>query len=140
MGLTNCKQCGKLFLKTKFDICDACIQEEQDIIKNINDYASSLPEVLLEDISIKFKIPVAKLEKFLIERKLVQIMDKLLLKCKSCGVEFKLSNEGRVHCRKCAEKMESGLGATSYQQVDNNSFNLNKNTNTKYSFKSNRNF
>lgn len=142
MGLSNCKQCGKLFLKTKLDICDDCIQKEQDLIQRINDYVVSIgkDDITIEEIAIQFRVSPDKLERFLIERKLVQIMDKLLLKCKSCGVEFKLSNEGRLHCKKCSEKMETGLGGSQYNAVQENSYGFNKNQNTKYSFKSNRNF
>lgn len=139
MGLANCKECGKLFLKTKFDICDECQQAEQDLIQKINEYGATKPELTLEEIAIEFRVPPSKLEKFIIERKFVQIMDKLILKCKSCGTEFKLSNQGRLHCKKCSEKMESGLSSKDYDQVSNNSFTLN-NQKTKYSFKQNRNF
>lgn len=140
MGLANCKECGVLFLKTKSDLCDKCIQAEQELIQNINEFCAAKSEVTLEELVVQFRVPQNKLEKFLIERKLVQIMDKLVLKCKSCGVEFTLTNQGRLHCKKCSEKMEQGLGSKSYETISDNSFNVGKNNQSKYSFKSNRNF
>jgi len=110
MKPANCKVCGKIFLKTNFDVCPDCIKKEQDLLKNINDYCATRATVTILELSDEFKESVPKLEKFLLDRKLVQIMDKLELVCKMCGVKYRILNEGRLYCKTCYEKLESGLG------------------------------
>jgi hypothetical protein len=105
----NCKICGKVFLKANFDICPDCIRKEQELIKNINDYCYNKKIVTLEEISKEFNEPLKKLEKFLLDRKLVQIMDKLEMTCKMCGVKYRIVSEGRLYCKICFEKLHSQM-------------------------------
>lgn len=109
MKPANCKICGKVFLKTTFDVCPDCIRKEQELIKDINDYSAIREKVTLVEISDIFKEPIEKLEKFLLDRKLVQIMDKLELVCKMCGTNYRLVSEGRLYCKACYEKLETGF-------------------------------
>lgn len=110
MKPANCKVCGKIFLKANFDVCPDCIRKEQELIKEINDYSSIRDKITLEELAEVFNEPLIKLEKFLIDRKLVQIMDKLELTCKMCNKKFRILNEGRLYCKTCYEKLEANFG------------------------------
>lgn len=108
----NCKICGKVFLKSSLEICPDCIRKEQELIKGINDYCFGKTCVTLAELAKEFGESTNKLEKYLLDRKLVQIMDKLDLICKACGVHYKILNEGRLYCRSCFDKLELGLAST----------------------------
>jgi len=109
MKPANCKTCGKVFLKSISEICPDCIKKEQELLKNINDYCADKETVTLTELSQEFKEPLTKLEKYLLDRKLVQIMDKLEMVCKGCGTHYRILNEGRLYCKVCFDKLESGL-------------------------------
>lgn len=109
MRAANCKLCGKVFLKSNFDVCPDCIRREQELIKDINDYCASKDTVSLSEIAEVFKEPIDKLEKFLLDRKLVQIMDKLELTCKMCGVKYRILSEGRLYCKVCYDKLNENF-------------------------------
>lgn len=109
MKPANCKVCGKVFLKSNFDVCPDCIRKEQELIRDINDYCMGKEAVSLREISDVFKEPIDKLERFLLDRKLVQIMDKLDLTCKMCGVKYRIISEGRLYCKTCYEKLNENF-------------------------------
>ena len=109
MKPANCKTCGKVFLKTNFEICPECVKKEQDLIKEINDYCTTKNIVTLKELSLEFGITEVKLEKYLLDRKLVQIMDKLEMTCKACGTKYRIVSEGRLYCKLCYEKLEADL-------------------------------
>lgn len=117
MKPANCKICGKVFLKSNFDVCPDCVRKEQELIKDINDYSAAREKVTLQEISDIFKEPVEKLERFLLDRKLVQIMDKLDLICKMCGKHYNIVSEGRLYCKTCFEKLETGFVAPKAEET-----------------------
>ncbi len=112
MKPANCKICGRVFLKSTIDVCPDCIRKEQALIKDINDYCVDKVTVTLAELAREFDESIAKLEKYLLDRKLVQVMDKLDLICKGCGVHYRILNEGRLFCRTCFDKLELGLAST----------------------------
>ena len=71
-----------------------------------------LDVVTLDEISKDLEVPVSKLEKFLLDRKLVQIMDKLEITCKNCGKVFRIETLGTLYCPNCRPLMENKLGRT----------------------------
>lgn len=111
MKPANCKICGRVFLKSIGEICPDCIKKEQDLIRDINDYCFGKTTVTLAELSQEFGESTTKLEKHLLDRKLVQVMDKLDLICKGCGVHYRILNEGRLYCRTCFDKFETGLAS-----------------------------
>lgn len=115
MKPANCKVCGKVFLKSTLEVCPDCIRKEQELIKDINDYCFGRDSVTLAELSKEFGESIVKLEKFLIDRKLVQVMDKLDLVCKACGTHFKLVSEGRLYCKVCFDKLGTGLSSTNVE-------------------------
>lgn len=117
---SNCKTCGKVFLKSSIDICPDCIKKEQELIKDINDYCFTRETVTLSELAKEFGESIVKLEKYLLDRKLVQVMDKLDLICKGCGVHYRLLSEGRLYCKVCFEKLGSGLSSSSLELPPNN--------------------
>lgn len=112
MKPSNCKICGRLFIKTSGDICPECIKKEQELLQNINEYAQFKDVMTLEELAQEFDVTVAKLEKFLLDRKLVQIMDKLEITCKKCGQKFRIETLGTLYCKKCRPLIENELGRT----------------------------
>lgn len=114
-------------MKATMDICPDCIKKEQELLKNINDYCFGKTSVTLVELAKEFNEPIGKLEKYILDRKLVQVMDQLDLICKGCGVHHKLLSEGRLYCKVCFEKLGSGLASTTLEGA------INPNTNKPYS-------
>lgn len=112
MKPSNCRKCGKLFIKTVGDICPECIKKEQETLQNVIEYCQFKDVVTLDEISKDLEVPVSKLEKFLLDRKLVQIMDKLEITCKNCGKVFRIETLGTLYCPNCRPLMENKLGRT----------------------------
>ena len=119
MKASNCKVCGKVFLKSTMDICPDCVKKEQDLIKDINDYCFGKDTVTLAELAKEFGESIPKLEKYLLDRKLVQVMDKLDLICKGCGIHHRILSEGRLYCKVCFEKLGSGLASSSLEGAIN---------------------
>ena len=115
MKPANCKLCGKVFLKSIGEICPDCIKKEQDLIRDINDYCFGKTTVTLAELAQEFGESITKLEKQLLDRKLVQVMDKLELICKGCGLHYRILNEGRLYCRTCFDKFELGLASAQFE-------------------------
>ena len=91
MSLSNCKKCGKLFLKKNRDICDACYEAQNKLAEEICNYVLSLnsENVSMTDIMEKFNINSREFETLLNSAKFIQINDILTVKCIRCGNEFK---------------------------------------------------
>jgi uncharacterized protein len=111
MQLVNCKVCGKLFQKTLWDLCDACIQAERHEIESISDFVSSRDDefVSIETISNELVIEISRIEELYRKGKLIKVAHKISSKCKICGEETKSINKNDNFCPKCHGQIAEDL-------------------------------
>lgn len=108
MALTNCKKCGKLFIKKNRDICDSCYETQNKLAEEICNYVLSLGKdsVSMAHIMEKFNISSKEFETFFNNAKFIQISDKITIKCVRCGNEFKPGRKTGFICDNCLKKIK----------------------------------
>ena len=107
MSLSNCKKCGKLFVKKNRDICDECYNNQIKLIDRINEFVINKDQnVSLEEILQKFDIPLKEFETLFTSGKFIQITDKLVLKCIRCGKAFVAGRNVGFVCPECLKKLK----------------------------------
>lgn len=105
MALANCSKCGSLFNKVVREICDSCFQEEEEMLKETQDYlrdnrSAAMWEILeaVEDLN------QALLDKW-IDQGRVTVVDPIeeasKKRCMYCGREVK--GAGNI-CKTCEIK------------------------------------
>ncbi|MGC8971094.1 MAG: MerR family transcriptional regulator [bacterium] len=113
MPLANCKECGRLFVKTSSDICPECQKKEEEDFNRVKEYLKTHPNAKLQDIVDATGVSEAKVSKFIKAGRLsVKPM------CESCG---KPIDSGRF-CPECRLKLLTevrsvlGFGKTKEQE------------------------
>ncbi|HHY40379.1 MAG TPA: MerR family transcriptional regulator [Syntrophaceticus sp.] len=116
MELKNCPQCGKVFARISRDLCPDCIAQEDEIIKQIQQYLDEHHNATITDISEGTGIPTDKIIVLLQEGRLITRENSGLLKCERCG---KSIPRGRF-CSECSttlSKLFSSSREDSKQKV-----------------------
>ena len=98
MELKNCPQCGKVFTRISRDLCPDCIAQEDEIIKQIQQYLDEHANATITDISEGTGIPTDKIIVLLQEGRLITRENSDLLKCERCGNPI---SRGRF-CNECS--------------------------------------
>lgn len=116
MELKNCPQCGKVFTRISRDLCPDCIAQEDEMIKQIQQYLDEHANSTISDISEGTGIPSDRIILLLQEGRLVTKENSGLLKCERCGKPISL---GRF-CSECSTtltKLFSSIRKESGQKV-----------------------
>lgn len=106
-GLTKCKQCGRLFLRTEADeLCSQCTDKGNSLLHEIKAFLDQHRDSSLEQISQNFDIAVEEILRFFKEGKL-ELKGELtgILRCEHCEQGIA---SGR-YCEACAAKMSLSL-------------------------------
>lgn len=96
MPLANCKECGKLFLKTSSDICPECQKKEEEDFNRVKEYLKENPTSSISEIMEATGVSEAKISKFIRAGRL-----SIKPTCESCG---KVIDSGRL-CPECRVKL-----------------------------------
>lgn len=110
--ITNCKKCGKLFVPMgKRDICNACFQEQTQIIDAMNLYVVRYPEekIAVEELLEKFDMPLKEFEVLFANGRFTKCSKKLTIKCIRCGKEVSIERKTRFLCNECISKLQNEL-------------------------------
>jgi flagellar operon protein (TIGR03826 family) len=103
MALANCKECGRLFNMTVRDVCQLCVEkEEQDFEKVytfLRNNGSSHIDIIHKDTGVDKK----RLMRFLAEGRFEGVT--ITYKCDSCGEPI---TNGKL-CSKCVEKITADI-------------------------------
>lgn len=85
--LINCKKCGILFPQKLRNICDNCLDKENNEINQINKVVNACKEnfISLEQISKKTGINLKEIEELYNSGRFINILEKIATKCKICG-------------------------------------------------------
>jgi hypothetical protein len=112
VNLINCKKCGVLFQKKLRDICDKCLEKENKSVEQIEKYIKncSAQFISFEMINQKTGIELEEIEELYKKGRLTIITDRLLAKCKICGVEIKCTQGKSNFCAKCLNEVLSEDG------------------------------
>lgn len=106
-GLSKCKQCGRLFLRTEADdFCSHCTDKNKSLLQEIKAFLEEHKDSSLEQISKNFDVTVEELLRFFKEGKL-ELKGELtgILRCEHCDQGIA---SGR-YCETCAAKMSQSL-------------------------------
>lgn len=110
--LINCPRCGKLFIPTKWEICDDCYDKYKRLNKGILDFINNSPEesIHINNIIEEFNITAKELEALLSQCKLIDFAGKIVFNCLTCG---ELSTAEQCYsfvCKKCSQKIKATVG------------------------------
>ena len=111
MGFENCSMCGKLFDRTKSNLCHACYEIESKNIKKIIDYFQVFERLQSKSFSVKdlsslTGVKIQEIERLYRTNKLRGYTGFIDLDCKLCGNNFKPTAFSGVFCKKCTHKVE----------------------------------
>jgi len=106
--LANCKNCGKVFVRTISDICPACLKEDEQKFQKVYKFISKRENreatvtELCEETNVEEKLIFKWIEE---GRLLVKNFPNLYYPCSSCGT---LIQSGKL-CQECASKIKQDL-------------------------------
>lgn len=110
--LINCPKCGKLFLSTKWEVCDSCYQKHVDITDGIIKFVrmSESSTVHVNKILERFNIPAKEFESYLSAGKFIPIASKIVFNCRSCNELTTAEGCFSFVCNKCSQKIKTDVG------------------------------
>lgn len=104
--VSNCKKCGKMFVKRGSDLCPNCLKDIEEDYQKCADYLHNNKLVNIYDLSEATKVPVPQITQFIREGRIsVANNPNLGYPCDSCG---KLITKGRL-CDKCTTNLHKGI-------------------------------
>lgn len=99
LKLSNCSQCGKVFIRKNKDICPSCNGLDYKILEIIVLYLDQHPTATLNDLVDETGMPEESVERLLKEGKLASYQN-LILSCRLCGKPVKASSRKMI-CHHC---------------------------------------
>ncbi len=104
--LTNCKQCGKLFMSQRGEkICQACVDEMANLELVVVDYVRDHPKCKIPEIMQETGAPEILIRRLIDEGRFVQSGVNFSYPCKKCGKEI-FSGQ---YCEDCLNEMQESL-------------------------------
>ncbi len=104
MALMNCSRCGELYDAVSQDICQKCIEEEEELLSAAQEYLRTHRTASKYTIIDELDIESSMLEKWIKEKRLTFITSEEFERpsCAHCG--RKLSSDDQVICKTCRLK------------------------------------
>lgn len=126
--LSNCKKCGKVFVRYNGDLCPNCLKGIEEEYQRCVEYLHENKLVNIYDLSEGTEVSVAQITHFIREGR-ISIADNpnLGYPCDSCGT---LITKGRL-CGKCEVNLRKGIKRVN-EENDRNSDNLERNVDNTY--------
>jgi uncharacterized protein len=107
MDISNCKRCGMIFQSMGKNICNSCLEIEEQEFEALRKYLNENPGASISNISQELEMPSAKILRFIREGRIELLSgngtEELL--CSSCG---KSIQSGRF-CEPCRQKLTQKL-------------------------------
>ena len=104
MPLTNCQECGKVYLATIGRMCPECHAKYERLFDLIKDYIRNHDKSSAQEIASALEVSQEKVLRFLREGRLIALTS-ATYPCELCGSEI---TTGRF-CTPCREKMSRSL-------------------------------
>jgi len=105
MNLKNCSECGVLFAYSGRNICNKCLDKEEEQYKLVRRYVRDHPGASVFEVSQETDIEEEKILQFIRDGRLQSQGFKGVLECESCG---KSINSGRL-CEDCIMKRDKEI-------------------------------
>jgi len=101
--IRNCPRCGRIFTYIGRNICNSCIESEENEFKIVKEYIYDNPGATISEVSQETEVTVEKIMRFLREERLEIKSENsnLVLECERCGRSI---SSGRF-CENCKEQM-----------------------------------
>ncbi len=106
MALANCSRCGRLFNKLHRDICPKCHDEEEELLRQTQDYLRDHRNAQIFELIEELEIEQWMLEKWVNEKRITLVTPESEMgakKCSECGRKMKPSDAGNI-CKTCQLK------------------------------------
>ncbi|RXT04122.1 flagellar protein [Ammoniphilus sp. CFH 90114] len=104
MSLSNCPECGKLYVRTRIDMCPDCVKKIEEDIAKCTSYLKSNPKSTIQDVSEATGLSVKRITKFILKKRIVlEDYPNLDYPCDRCGT---LIRNNRV-CVDCYQNINS---------------------------------
>ena len=117
LSLANCRRCGKLFNKTRHDVCPDCIHEEENKIAEIRDYLRVHPLANIYEVSQGTSATYEEIVDLIRRGKLLlRQYPNMTYPCERCGAP---TQSGRF-CMNCAQELSAEI------QMDKRKYSTNK--------------
>lgn len=103
MGIANCSECGKLFMKTNSPLCPNCLIKEEEYEAIVAEYVRDHPKVSVREVCEATGIKERTISRMLKSGRLVGA--DISYPCQKCG-EMIFSG---AYCNKCSEELQGQL-------------------------------
>ena len=108
MGLTNCKECGKLYVENPAGICPECYRALEEQEAKVAAYLRDNKRASIGEVNEATGVPEKVILKMIKKGRIIGDI-RLEYPCETCG---KPISEGRV-CNECGQRVLSQLKADS---------------------------
>jgi len=106
VNLSNCPQCGKVFVNNSYNICPACIREIEDHYRKCVEFLRKNRDSTLYELSEGTGVSVRLITRFIREGRIgAKDAPNLMLPCESCG---ELIKDGPI-CDNCRSKLSKDV-------------------------------
>lgn len=104
MSLSNCPECGKLFVRTRIDMCPDCVKRVEGDISLALEYLRNHPKSTIYEVSEATGLSVKKITKFILKKRIsLETYPNMDYPCDQCGT---LIRANRV-CNDCYNNITS---------------------------------
>lgn len=103
MGIANCSECGKLFMKTSSSLCPNCLMKEEEYESIVAEYVRDHPRVSAREVCQATGIKERIITRMLKSGRLVGT--DISYPCQKCG-EMIFTG---TYCEKCSEDLQGQL-------------------------------
>jgi len=88
----NCPRCGKIFVKIRDPICDACMKKEEEIFEKVREYVKENPNQTIAEICEACEVTTKRILSYLRDGRL----------------EASTGLQGESVCSKCGKPIRTG--------------------------------
>ncbi|GEL07636.1 TIGR03826 family flagellar region protein [Salisediminibacterium halotolerans] len=109
--LSNCPECGKLFVKAMRPVCEECARKREEQFELVSGYMRKREnrQASLEDVHAHTGVDKDVIIQFLREGRLrLSQFPNLAFPCEKCGADIR---EGRI-CAACRKEINDGIAAS----------------------------
>src|SRR3989339_1386081 len=108
MGLVNCIECGKVFVKQNDNACPSCIKIRENEINIISEWILKKQFPKMENIEAETGITEINFRKYLLEGR-IKSFNKVIAKCEVCNTETNLETKNII-CKDCRTSLKKPQG------------------------------
>ncbi|WP_134701475.1 flagellar protein [Ammoniphilus sp. YIM 78166] len=98
MSLSNCPECGKLYVRTRIDMCPDCVKGIENDIMKCQTFLRSHQKATIYEVSEATQLSVKRITKFILKKRiLLEDYPHLDYPCERCGTLIR-TNKVCVDC------------------------------------------